>query len=75
MLLVATSMFVSSATQVLPVLMERKEAGDGARWGRRQTESATTRRELGNKCRVKNSGVVRAVPKLRGLGLGKGSLG
>jgi len=55
--------------------MERKEAGDGARWGRRQTESATTRRELGNKCRVKSSLVVRAVPKFRGLGLGKGSLG
>jgi hypothetical protein len=72
--LVATSMFVSSATQVLPVLMERKEAGDGARWWRRQTENAT-RREWGNKCRVKSSGVVRAVPKLRGLGLGKGSLG
>jgi hypothetical protein len=72
--LVATSMFVSSAAQVLPVLMERKEAGDGARWGRRQTEGAT-RRELGNMCRVKISGVVRTVPKLKGLGLGKGSLG
>jgi hypothetical protein len=33
MLLVATSMFGSSATQVLPVLMERKEAGDGAKMG------------------------------------------